>query len=144
MLSISTLATTISLGLTTLAQAQVDPQLVGTWTTKSRSVVTGPVCCLSFPFSCGCYSFPLDISLPLPLSLSLSLWCCWWVIQNENTDNHDARTSTTPSTISYSSPNYQAYRTRLRRMDTLKRLSIEQWRIVSAPARCRWWLEKQY
>ena len=29
--------------LVTLATAQVDPELTGTWTTKSRKVVTGPV-----------------------------------------------------------------------------------------------------
>jgi hypothetical protein len=27
-----------------LAAAEVDPALTGTWVTKSRSVVTGPVC----------------------------------------------------------------------------------------------------
>ncbi|KIV93733.1 hypothetical protein PV10_04927 [Exophiala mesophila] len=33
---------TLSLGLAALARAQFDEQLVGTWTTKSRKVLTGP------------------------------------------------------------------------------------------------------
>jgi hypothetical protein len=33
----------LSLGLATLVHAQYDPKLVGTWTTKSRKVITGPV-----------------------------------------------------------------------------------------------------
>lgn len=35
---------TLSLGLLSLVEAQVDSQLVGTWATKSKKVVTGPVC----------------------------------------------------------------------------------------------------
>lgn len=34
---------TLSLGLAGLARAQFDAALVGTWTTKSKKVVTGPV-----------------------------------------------------------------------------------------------------
>lgn len=33
----------VSLGLATLVHAQFDPKLVGTWTTKSKKVITGPV-----------------------------------------------------------------------------------------------------
>ncbi|KAH0842780.1 hypothetical protein FOPE_08393 [Fonsecaea pedrosoi] len=33
---------TLSLGLAGLVRAQFDPALVGTWTTKSKKVVTGP------------------------------------------------------------------------------------------------------
>jgi len=34
---------TLSLGLAALAGAQYDASLVGTWTTKSKKVLTGPV-----------------------------------------------------------------------------------------------------
>ena len=35
---------TLSLGLAAVARAQYDAALVGTWTTKSKKVLTGPVC----------------------------------------------------------------------------------------------------
>lgn len=52
----------LSFGLATLVHAQYDPKLVGTWTTKSKKVITGPVRLLN-PLS---HRVPFTLTMRFP------------------------------------------------------------------------------